>query len=310
MPEKNAILVGSLNPSIDVTMGVDCLRAGGTNRARFVREDAGGKGVNVARALKAQGVESVRLAGFVWREGGNILENALKQAGVACDFCWLEGATRRNIKILDEEKAEITEVNAKSAPVAAEDVHFMREKLLCGAKDAKMVVLTGSLPTDCPGGFLCANHRGESRAVRAGRGWRGAFGGRAGKAVFAQVQREGTGRDRAGCNGAPARARGDGSGHIHRVGFHGSAGKHPGGRERRMARRAAQVERALDGWRGRRHAFRLLGGVCARGICLEAFRWAVASASASVEGEGTFMPGSAEAARYLPYIQIERLMEW
>ena len=150
MPEKNAILVGSLNPSIDVTMGVDCLRAGGTNRARFVREDAGGKGVNVARALKAQGVESVRLAGFVWREGGNILENALKQTGVACDFCWLEGATRRNIKILDEEKAEITEVNAKSAPVAAEDVHFMREKLLCGAKDAKMVVLTGSVPTDCP----------------------------------------------------------------------------------------------------------------------------------------------------------------
>ena len=72
-----------------------------------MREDAGGKGVNVARALKAQGVESVRLAGFVWREGGNILENALKQTGVACDFCWLEGATRRNIKILDEEKAEI-----------------------------------------------------------------------------------------------------------------------------------------------------------------------------------------------------------
>ena len=71
-------MVGSLNPSIDVTMGVDCLRAGGTNRARFVREDAGGKGVNVARALKAQGVESVRLAGFVWREGGNILENALE----------------------------------------------------------------------------------------------------------------------------------------------------------------------------------------------------------------------------------------
>src|SRR5699024_1793950 len=86
-------------------------------------------------------------------EGGNILENALKQTGVACDFCWLEGATRRNIKILDEEKAEITEVNAKSAPVAAEDVHFMREKLLCGAKDAKMVVLTGSLPTDCPADF-------------------------------------------------------------------------------------------------------------------------------------------------------------
>ena len=42
----------------------------------------------------------------------------------------------------------------------------------------------------------------------------------------------------------------------------------------------------------------------------QAVAWAVASASASVEGEGTFMPGSAEAARYLPYIQIERLMEW
>ena len=310
MPEKNAILVGSLNPSIDVTMGVDCLRAGGTNRARFVREDAGGKGVNVARALKAQGVESVRLAGFVWREGGNILENALKQTGVACDFCWLEGATRRNIKILDEEKAEITEVNARSAPVAAEDVHFMREKLLCGAKDAKMVVLTGSLPTDCPADFYAQIIEASPAPCALDADGAALLAGARAKPFLLKCNEKELGVIAQGAT-ALQRVRTAMDQGISIVlasmGAQGSILADASG-----AWRAAPLQLNVRSTVGAGDA--MLSGFLAayvRGESVrEAFRWAVASASASVEGEGTFMPGSAEAARYLPYIQIERLMEW
>ena len=310
MADAGAILVVSMNPSIDVTMGVDCLRAGGTNRARFVREDAGGKGVNVARALRAQGAEEVWATGLMWREGGKILMDALERDGVACDFCLLEGATRRNIKILDEEKAEITEINAGSPPVTAGDLRLAREKLLSRAERAKMVVLTGSLPTACPPDFYARAIASCGAPCALDADGEALAAGVAAKPFLLK------------CNEKELGVIAQGETVLERVktvldrgvsivlasmGAQGSIMANARG-----AWRAAPLSLNVRSTVGAGDA--MLSGFLAayarEADPVWAFRAAVASASASVEGEGTFMPSSAGAARYLPHIQIERVMEW
>lgn len=45
----------TFNPAIDKTAQVDVLIPGGLNRLKNVRQDAGGKGINVSKTLKAIG---------------------------------------------------------------------------------------------------------------------------------------------------------------------------------------------------------------------------------------------------------------
>lgn len=310
MPEDNCILVGSMNPSIDVTMGVDRLRAGGTNRARFVREDAGGKGINVARALKALGVRRVRCAGLIWRSGSEILTDALERAGVEPDFLFLEGATRRNIKVLDEEKEEITEINARSEAVSEDTVRAAGAKLVEGARHARFLVLTGSLPTGCPADFYerVIRESGAACALDAD-GDALAAGIRARPFVLK-------------CNEKELCTAAQGANALERVraaldagvsivlasmGAQGSLLASAGG-----AWRAEPLRLRVRSTVGAGDA--MLSGLLAalaRGAQLEdAFVSAVACASASVEGDGTFIPDADCEARYRPYVKINRVMEW
>ena len=49
----------TLNPAIDKTAVISRFAAGKVNRVETLREDAGGKGINVSKCLKALGEPSV-----------------------------------------------------------------------------------------------------------------------------------------------------------------------------------------------------------------------------------------------------------
>ena len=49
----------TLNPAIDKTVVIENFTAGSVNRVGSVREDAGGKGINVSKCLKNLGETSV-----------------------------------------------------------------------------------------------------------------------------------------------------------------------------------------------------------------------------------------------------------
>ena len=49
----------TLNPAIDKTVVIEDFHPGAVNRVASVREDAGGKGINVSKCLKNLGEESV-----------------------------------------------------------------------------------------------------------------------------------------------------------------------------------------------------------------------------------------------------------
>ena len=75
----------TLNPAIDKTAQIADFTAGSVNRITQLREDAGGKGINVSKCLKALGARSVaamilagdagkHLAELVKAEGLDVLE--------------------------------------------------------------------------------------------------------------------------------------------------------------------------------------------------------------------------------------------
>lgn len=141
-----------LNPSIDRTVSIPAFEYGGMNRVTSSREDAGGKGVNVALAAARLGLDA-SLVGFLWRENGGLIEEKLAQAGVARDFVHLDGRVRTNMKLLDESRGAVTELNEPGARVDAPALARMTEMILARAKRSDFLVLTGSLPPGVPSGY-------------------------------------------------------------------------------------------------------------------------------------------------------------
>lgn len=142
----------SLNPSIDRTIELEHFQAGGLNRVLKQTDVAAGKGTNVAIVTAALGAES-ECIGFMYREGGKLFEKRLREACVASEFVYCEGAVRVNLKLLDKSRGEITEINQSGAPIDVSQLEIMTETTARHAARADYLVLTGSLPTGCPSDY-------------------------------------------------------------------------------------------------------------------------------------------------------------
>ena len=139
------ILTVTLNAAIDRTVAVPNFRLGHRHRAVESRTFAGGKGVNVARALKLLGrpVIATGLAGAA--TGSRILESLVEES-ILHDFTRIEGESRTNLAVIDPTSGEQTEINERGPEVRAEEVDWFIEKLLYLAQGASLCVLAGSLP--------------------------------------------------------------------------------------------------------------------------------------------------------------------
>jgi len=82
-----------LNPAIDRSISIAEFAYGGMNRVKNVRNDAGGKGVNVAVTAARLGLETECLS-FLHKNGGKEIENRLISNGVSSDGVWLDGAAK------------------------------------------------------------------------------------------------------------------------------------------------------------------------------------------------------------------------
>lgn len=139
------ILTVTLNAAIDRTVAVPNFRLGQRHRAVESRTVAGGKGVNVARALKLLGrpVIATGLAGGP--TGTRILER-LAEESILNDFTRIHGNSRTNLAVVDPTSNEQTEINERGPEVTAEEIDRFVEKLLYLAQGARMCVLAGSVP--------------------------------------------------------------------------------------------------------------------------------------------------------------------
>jgi 1-phosphofructokinase family hexose kinase len=139
------ILTVTLNAAIDRTVAVPSFRLGHRHRAVERRTVAGGKGVNVARALKLLGrpVIATGLAGGP--TGTRILEQ-LTEESILNDFTRIGDESRTNLAVIDPTSGEQTEINERGPNVAAGEVDRFVEKLLYLAQGAAFCVIAGSVP--------------------------------------------------------------------------------------------------------------------------------------------------------------------
>ena len=139
------ILTVTLNAAIDRTVAVPNFRLGRRHRAVESRTVAGGKGINVARALSLLG-RPVIAAGFVGGPTGTRVLEGLHEESVLTDFTRIAAETRINLAVIDPTSGEQTEINERGPAVSPEETKRLFERIGYLAGGAKICVLAGSLP--------------------------------------------------------------------------------------------------------------------------------------------------------------------
>lgn len=155
------ILTVTLNAAIDRTVAVPSLRMGNRHRAIEGRSSAGGKGVNVARALKLLG-RPVIATGLAGGSNGTRILERLSRERILHDFTWISEESRINLAIVDPTTNVQTEINERGPVVSTDEAEAFIERLNYLAAGARLCALSGSLPPGLPEDFY-ARLAGELR---------------------------------------------------------------------------------------------------------------------------------------------------
>ena len=135
----------TLNPALDRTLTIPFFQAGKVNRAVSVREDPGGKGINVSKTVAALGGKSVAM-GILGGNTGRIILKRIQEMGIACDFEFADAETRTNIKISDPETGTTTDINEKgTVDASAAEKVLLRALSVCIPGD--IFVIAGKFDT-------------------------------------------------------------------------------------------------------------------------------------------------------------------
>ena len=146
------ILTVTLNAAIDRTVAVPSFRQGNRHRAVEASTAAGGKGVNVARALKLLD-RPVIATGLAGGPTGARLMERMAEESILTDFTWIAGESRTNLAVIDPTSGEQTEINERGPEVTATELERFLEKLLYLARGASICVIAGSAPPSVPTSF-------------------------------------------------------------------------------------------------------------------------------------------------------------
>src|SRR4030081_1393312 len=139
------IIAVTLNAAIDKSLSVPNFRLGRRHRTVEQRTMAGGKGVNIARALKALGQPGIATGMAGGATGTRIVED-LTAESILNDFVRIREESRTNTSVLDPTDGQQTEINERGPSVSEHEVELFRDKLLYLARGAAIVVFAGSLP--------------------------------------------------------------------------------------------------------------------------------------------------------------------
>lgn len=139
------ILTVTLNAAIDKTLAVPNFQLGRRHRSVEQRSQAGGKGVNVARALKALG-QPVIATGVAGGPTGTRIIELLTEEAILSDFVRIHDESRTSTAVVDPTSGQQTEINERGPSMSAQELGLFVDKLLYLAKGADICVFSGSLP--------------------------------------------------------------------------------------------------------------------------------------------------------------------
>lgn len=158
----------TLNASIDKIYTIASeLAVGEVQRVATVIDNAGGKGLNCARAVATCG-ERVMATGFVGGHNGAYLCERLDADGVPHDFVRTEQETRCCLNVIEPNRRS-TELLEPGRPVTEEDVNAIERKVRALAATSDVVTLNGSAPAGCGDDIyrrlVAAVHEAGARAI-------------------------------------------------------------------------------------------------------------------------------------------------
>ena len=146
------IVTVTLNAALDRTLTVPSFQRGHRHRASQVLTLAGGKGINVARALKRLDVPVVATGLAGGRTGTRIVEELTAEA-ILNDFVRISAESRTSTAVVDPTSGTYTEINEWGPEVTPGELELLMEKLQYLSRGADFVVLAGSLPRKVPTSF-------------------------------------------------------------------------------------------------------------------------------------------------------------
>jgi 1-phosphofructokinase/tagatose 6-phosphate kinase len=139
------IVTVTLNAALDRTLTVPNFQLGHRHRASQGLTLAGGKGINVARALKRLDVPVVATGLAGGRTGTRIIEELTSEA-ILNDFVRIADESRTSSAVVDPTTQTYTEINEWGPAVIGDELEMLLEKLHYLSRGASMMVFAGSLP--------------------------------------------------------------------------------------------------------------------------------------------------------------------
>lgn len=134
----------TLNPALDLTGSVNQLNVGSVSLVGQSSLHAAGKGVNVAKVLSELGAQ-VTVTGFLGRDNQELFCQLFEQLGVQDAFIRIAGATRINVKLVEQSGA-VSDINFPGIQVTEANIEAFEAALQRLAQDHDYFVLAGSLP--------------------------------------------------------------------------------------------------------------------------------------------------------------------
>ena len=139
----------TLNPALDKTVTVPGLTVDEVNRIVEVREDPGGKGINVSKVIAKLGGKSCALA-LLGGTVGEKIKGMLERDGIDVWAFEVQGETRTNLKVVDPKLDMHTDINEPGPEITIATLDDMLEALVANISRGDIVVLSGSLPKGAP----------------------------------------------------------------------------------------------------------------------------------------------------------------
>lgn len=134
----------TLNPAFDLHLEMENFEPYAENYAKSAIKQAGGKGVNLSRALKTFGVDNTAYI-IAGRENAEGFVNELLAQGLELRVFYTPGRIRENITVHTPGRAE-TRVSLDNFSVSPEALNALEEEMLKVCCEGDIVVFNGRLP--------------------------------------------------------------------------------------------------------------------------------------------------------------------
>ena len=140
--KERKIITLTLNPAFDLHCSIQDFKPYDESYAEMISVDAGGKGINVSRALKVNGTESLAIV-VVGAENAMEFCKALNRDNLHYEEIWAEGRIRQNLTLHEKDKPE-TRISFNGFPCDAGILRKVKNRV--DIDENTLITFTGSVP--------------------------------------------------------------------------------------------------------------------------------------------------------------------